>query len=265
MKRNADFLSLMLALGMVHAIAEGDATGGGTTQPPTTPTPPTTPPAPTTPTTPAAPTTPPANTDGEDTSGKRRVDMSDEEYAEWRSAQLKGRENGDLIKQLVKVETDNKALRESALKRGQVAIPQADADALTGYRALGTVEELQALRAENATLKAGAAERDRDGVLEAVAAKTGANKATLKRVSGGAEFKFEGDAVTVTYEHGGKKVSTPYDQYVKDVLPDMAEILLPKGKKVFTGGANTPAPKTGTGSPAAVAGATKYRRPGVKE
>lgn len=100
--------------------------------------------------------------------GKWHADIPDEHPAIKNNAKLLTDKTAAEGK-VTKLESDLASAQAGNLGRGQVAVTTADAKLLDQYKALGTPDEVGAIKTEHATLKEKDAERTRDDVLRKVA------------------------------------------------------------------------------------------------
>jgi hypothetical protein len=80
------------------------------------------------------------------------------------------------------------AAKTSGVPRGQALVAKADAEALTGYKALGTVDEVTAKLTEHGTLKSDLDKRKRDDSLRQVSKALGFNEEAFIRLPNQPEF-----------------------------------------------------------------------------
>lgn len=100
--------------------------------------------------------------------GKWHADISDDHPAVKHNAKLLS-EKSTAEGKVTKLESDLESARAGNLGRGQTAISTADAKLLDQYKALGTPDEVGAIKTEHATLKERDAERAREDTLRKVA------------------------------------------------------------------------------------------------
>lgn len=125
-----------------------------------------------------------------------------------------------LPKKVADLESDNKAQRDEIrdLKAklpadGAVALPKEKADALAAYEALGTPEEIGALKEKAGTLEQEIAKRDRQAARDAAAKALGIEGSDLASFAGADALTFEVREEEAT--EGGKTVKKPV-AYVTD-------------------------------------------------
>lgn len=80
------------------------------------------------------------------------------------------------------------AAKTSGVPRGQTLVPKADAEALAGYKALGTVDEITGKLAEHGTMKTDLDKRQRDDSLRQASKALGFNEEAFIRLPGLPEF-----------------------------------------------------------------------------
>ena len=100
--------------------------------------------------------------------GKWHADISDDHPAVKHNAKLLSEKNTAEGK-VTQLTSDLESARAGNLGRGQVAIAKSDAQLLDQYKALGTPDEVGAIKTEHATLKVESEKRTRDDLLRKVA------------------------------------------------------------------------------------------------
>lgn len=90
---------------------------------------------------------------------------------------------------VTKLESDLASAQAGNLGRGQVAVTTADAKLLDQYKALGTPDEVGAIKTEHATLKEKDAKRTRDDSLRQLARDFNYNEEAFVRLPGLPEFE----------------------------------------------------------------------------
>lgn len=141
---------------------------------------------------------------------------------------------------------------------GQVAVPQADADALAAYRALGKPDDLRTALTERETLKQDAARRVRADEIRAKAQDAGYAPAIVERLSRDPDAAFD-VAEVAEVERDGQKVRTllvrkagtedapvDLDAYAAQHFPEFAATLRAGGAPV---GGTSGTPRTGAPAP----------------
>lgn len=142
------------------------------------------------------------------------------------------------------------AAKTSGVPRGQALVAKADADALAGYKALGTVDELKAKVTEHGTLKESETKRQREDKLVLVAKELGYdNVEAFKRLSNLPDFDIRDGKdgkkqVIALIKDGDKVVEKPATEFL-EASPDHAPFL----SVLKTGGGVTVNTTSSTTSP----------------
>jgi hypothetical protein len=139
------------------------------------------------------------------------------------------------------------AAKTSGVPRGQALVSKADAEALNGYKALGTPDELSALKTEHGTLKEDSDKRKRDDSLVEAAGVLGYNPDAFKLLRDLPDFEVrgEGDKRTVVakVKDGDKVIEKPAKEFIESgYAASMPALTAKAGVKVSTaGGGSEPA------------------------
>lgn len=112
------------------------------------------------------------------------------------------------------------AAKTSGVPRGQALVPKADAEALNGYKALGTVDEVKAKVDEHGTLKESEVKRQREDKLASVAKELSLDGEMFKRLNGLPDFDIRDGkdgkkAVVALVKDGDKLVEKPALEYLE--------------------------------------------------
>ena len=113
--------------------------------------------------------------------GKWHADIPDEHPAVKNNAKLLSDKTAAEGK-VTKLESDLASAQAGNLGRGQVAVTTADAKLLDQYKALGTPDEVGAIKTEHATLKERDTKRTRDDSLRQLAKSQGYNEEAFVRL-----------------------------------------------------------------------------------
>jgi hypothetical protein len=143
------------------------------------------------------------------------------------------------------------AAKTSGVPRGQALVAKADAEALNGYKALGTVDEVKAKVTEHGTLKESETKRQREDSLVLVAKELGYdNVEAFKRLPNLPDFDIRDGKdgkkqVIALVKDGDKVVEKPATEYLEssaDVAPFLSALKTTTGVSVNTTSSTT-APK----------------------
>jgi hypothetical protein len=146
------------------------------------------------------------------------------------------------------------ASKTSGVPRGQALVAKADAEALTGYKALGTVDEVTAKLTEHGTLKADLDKRKRDDSLRQASKALGFNEEAFIRLPNLPEFvsKPAKDGKTVEWfvqlkDDKGVVTEKPAKEFIEsspDITPFLPSLKVANKQVEVPGGqmSTTPAP-----------------------
>lgn len=157
-------------------------------------------------------------------------------------------EKANATARVKELEADIAAASEKSIPRGHVAIPKADADAITGYKALGTVDEVKVKLTEHGTLKEAEARRAREDSLVSVAKALGyENVEAFKRLPNLPDFDIRGEGdkrqVFALVKDGEKTIEKPAREFLEssaDHAPFLDALKAkPTGVTVNTTGSTT--------------------------
>ena len=148
------------------------------------------------------------------------------------------------------------AAKTSGVPRGQALVTKADAEALTGYKAPGTVDEVTAKITEHGTLKSDLDKRNRDDSLRQLSKSLGFNEEAFIRLPNLPDFisKPNKDGKTVDWfaqvkDEKGVITEKPAKEFVEgstDIAPFLPSLKATQTKQVeVPGGQMTPAPTDG--------------------
>lgn len=153
------------------------------------------------------------------------------------------------------LEADVAATSDKSIPRGHVAVPKVDAEDLTKYRALGTVDEVTTKTTEHKTLSDESVTRKRTDSLRQVSKALGYNEDAFTRLHGLPDFisKPNKDGKTVDWfaqvkDDKGVITEKPAKEFIEssqDISPFMASLKAQTKQTELPGGQMSTEPSSG--------------------